>query len=154
MQRGLQMGDITLNPAERFLKSLMGILTVIFIGTAFVFIAFSGTLVSLLNSPIGKVFKLYSENVCQVPEQRLYVTLSVSLMVVLIYLCFLVWKNPRKNLALIPIVLASKLTSSLMAVLYFAKSKTLVNLTAFITDFPIFVIVLIAYLWVLGKKKI
>lgn len=148
------MNDVPFNQAERFLKSLMGILAIIFIATALVFALFSGTLVSLLNSPIGKVFKLYSEDICQVPEQRLYVALSVSLMVVLVYLCFLVWKDPRKNLSFIPVILISKLTSSLMAVVYFANSKTFVNLIAFITDFPIFVIVLIAYLWVLGHKKI
>jgi len=40
-----------------------------------------------------------------------------------------------------------------MAVIYFAKYKTFVNLTAFITDFPIFVIILVGYVWVLTRKK-
>jgi len=149
--------------AENFLKNLMGILALIFLVCFLIFALAPDGLIKVLNVIGDKIFGLEPARlVSEFPEhanfrfvpQRLWLILALSLMATITYLSYLVWRNPRKNLPLVPVILLSKLTSSLVALIYFfAQQNYFVNLVAFITDFPIFLVVLFAYLRVVIQKE-
>ena len=169
----MAMATQDLSSADRFLKNLMGILALIFLVTFLVFALVPDGLVKFLNL-LGKIFGLPAAKLisdvdlsCLAPEasdadmgafkavpQRLWLILSLSLMATLTYLCYLVWRDPRKHLALVPVVLLSKLVSSAFALIYFfAQQRYFANLVAFVTDFPIFLIVLFAYIRVVLQRE-
>ncbi len=148
--------------AENFLKNTMGVLALVFLVALLVFALAPDGLIRVLNG-IGKVFGMEPARlVSEFPEQanfryvphRLWLVLSLSLMATITYISYLIWRNPRKHMALVPVILLSKLASSLFALIYFfAQQRYFVNLVAFITDFPIFLIVLFAYIRVVLQKE-
>lgn len=128
---------------ERHLRLLMGICVVAF-GCTTLFFLFTPALVSRNLAAIGERFGF--ANTTPPAPGGPWVPLSVSMMVMITVICALAWRDVRRHRALIPILLVSKGTSSLVGLgIYLTASRSFHDFVAFATDFPIFLLCLVMY---------
>jgi hypothetical protein len=158
-----------LSAQEIQFKKVMGVMAILFLITTLFFIMvpeqmiqtanFFGKIFKLPKAPVpkeipaGNVWPTLYEGESPPAEQaalvmgRGYVALTCSLMTVLVVISLACFINPRKYMGWVPLVLVSKFASSAYGVLFFLTSaKYFGNVAIAITDFPIFLIILIFWL--------
>lgn len=155
-----------------FYRRSMGALAIIFLVAGFLFLLVPDKTVSMINwfarSP-GAVTKapvvsaldrdvmwdtLYPEQPRTMLEMsvlgphRLWVVLAFSMMMMITLICLMNWINPYKYHGWVPILLFSKACSSITGMVVYQVSPFhyLADLTIFITDFPMFLFILVVYL--------
>lgn len=140
-----QSGEPPLSPAERRLRALMGICFLLFLPTG-LFMAFDPGDVNALLNAIGR-FACPTRPPAALGEGRLWVALSVSMMLMISYAAAAAWRDVRTNRRLIPMIVLSKAASSAYGLLWYsAAGGTFADLSAFLCDFPLFVATLALYL--------
>lgn len=82
------------------------------------------------------------------PPHRLYITLAFTMMMMITIICFANGISPYRFHDWVPLLVFSKLCSSVTGLLVFTTSDFhyLADLIIFVVDFPLFVITLIVYL--------
>ena len=141
---------------ETQFKNLMGLLAVLFLMTALLFAFIPEQMTMLSNfvsgmikmdeAPIVRDITLNTTGTMRVMD-RGYVTLSVAGMAMLFFIAVMCFINPVKYQIYIPILLVGKFISTAVGLcFYFWVAKYLTHLIMPLTDFPIFVIVLIFWL--------
>lgn len=133
-----------LTKQEKNLKNLMGILAIVFLGADLVFLFFGRELFDVLNS----ISKVIFPNLQPAPysTEKFWLSLANSMMLMIAYMSFKVWQDVRQNINYVPVILLSKIASSISGLVFFLMEPRLfVHLVVFISDFPIFVIVLLFY---------
>lgn len=132
---------------ERNLKVVMGILGVIFLGAEITFLFLQKPLFDAINTMSSVI-----GNFPPVPysTEKFWISLSNAMMLMIVYISFSVYKDVRKNMNLVSVLLLGKFVSSISGLIYFLVSdKYLAHLMVPISDFPIFLVVLYFY----GKAK-
>ncbi len=152
-----------LAPREVQFKKLMGILGIIFLigGVLFavipehfqVLLNYTGAMFGLDKAPVA--MEITSNIIGQERgADRLYVILACSMMMMITVISFACFFDPRKYIGWIPLLLISKITTSVLAVaFYFWADRYFANLVAVFTDFPIFVLVLVFWLRARGAEQ-
>ncbi len=132
------MEDLT--PAERRLRALMGVYFLLFAPSGLVFALAPNSVAEWVNWVSAGIWP--SLPPAPAEETRIWVSLSVAMMAMIAVIAAMVWRDVRRNARLVPLILLSKLTSSVMGAGTFilAEKRYLVDLTVFTTDFPLFVL--------------
>ena len=132
-----------LTKAERNLKIVCGILGIVFLGAEMVFLFLPEQLFEVINTLSSAVSDL---PVAPYSTEKFWASLTNAMMLMIVYISFAVYQDVKKNINMVPILILGKFVSSVSGVLYFlVSSRYFAHLTVFITDFPIFLIVLYFY---------
>lgn len=87
-----------------------------------------------------------------IPQEKFWLTLTTSLMVVLISMCYMVQKDVRKTISIVELFLISKFTSTLFFVIFFiTDQRALAYAVGVFTDGAMF---LVTYSFFRSVKKI
>lgn len=133
-------------PAERALAKLFTVWFYLFGVGAICFLLWGRELFMSANYLSSQVFYLEAP-LTPVPDQFFWNSLTVSLMSVLTYLSWLIKSDVRRWLDLVPVVLVSKLVSTLLFLgcYWLDQPYFLYFIGAVFSDGPIFLITLIFY---------
>ena len=135
---------------EQVLRIVMLLYAIAFIVTDLIFLFASPQLYSAMNY-LGSLFGLPPSPPFQ---ERFYLDLTNSMMVMISFISLAIYVNPRKNFCLLPVLILSKYTSSTFGVLFFLLTEKYFSyLVIFITDFPLAVIATYLYIWVKKERK-
>lgn len=127
---------------ENSLRIVLGILAIVFLVTD-LFLVFA---TPLLFNLINIVAELIGAGETPLPVQKFHLALTNSMMLMITYISYMVWKDVKKNLNMVPVLMLSKIVSSASGLLFFFFSaRYFAYLVLAITDFPIFLIVYILY---------
>lgn len=123
-----------LNKNEENLRNLIRLWFVLFIGASLSFLFGGAFLVESLNSLSSRFFP--SLALCPVPASNdFWLPLGLSLMTVLIYMCYLIGKNVRAHIHLVKILCLSKFASSFFFFVFFIfVEKTLAHFVGLVVD--------------------
>jgi len=89
------------------------------------------------KTPEGKDF---------IAPHRLWVSLAFSMMIMISFICLMNFLDPKKYIGWTPILILSKFVSSTTGLIAFwAGERYFADLIVFITDFPLFVFIVIIY---------
>lgn len=172
-----------LSKAEKFYRKSMGVLALMFLIGAVLFGLLPDHLLRVLNwtgaflnmnqplvhsqitvnaeqfNQIQKDVKpqqQFKEGTKGIPGDRLWVGMSVTMMVMIFFIAFMNFVNPRKYMGWVPILLVSKFTTSALGFAYFFTAPTYKYLSALImpiTDLPIFFFILVIWLRARSSKN-
>jgi len=135
---------------EKTLRTVMFLYGITFVIADLVFIFASPILFDLLNQ-IGNLFNLPPSPPFQ---NRFYLDLTNSMMVMIAYISFAVYYNPRENFSYMKILILSKYTSSTFGILFFIFTERYFSyLTILLTDLPLAIIAHYLYKWVKKEQK-
>ncbi|MBI2339805.1 MAG: hypothetical protein HYU99_05510 [Deltaproteobacteria bacterium] len=133
-----------MSPAFNRLRVLLQIWMILFLGATVVFLFFGNDLLSKINQLSARLFP--SLPLVAVPQEKFWLTLSLSLMITLVFLCGWAQKDVAKNLAVVPVLLVSKFTSTFFYFIFFlVHERTLAYFVGLMTDGAIFLITWIFY---------
>ncbi len=89
----------------------------------------------------------YRDDISGWPGSSMYEGLAVTMMLMIAFIAGMNFLNPRKYISWVPLLLVSKGASSVLGLLFFFfHAKYLSNLLLTITDFPIFIFILVIWL--------
>ncbi len=135
---------------ENVLRYVMLLYAIAFIVTDLIFLFASPQLYDIMNY-LGSLLGLPPSPPFQ---ERFYLDLTNSMMVMISFISIAIYLNPRKNLCLLPVLIISKYTSSIFGVLFFIfTEKYFSYIVIFLTDFPLAVIATYLYLWVKKERE-
>jgi hypothetical protein len=134
-----------------FFRRSMGFLAICFFVGGFLFLIFPDRLIQVTNwiprgeAPAAPLVSL--PPLSQAPP-RLWPILSFTMMMMITTISALVWLDPKKYQAFVPLVLFSKACSSLTSLLVYwiAGHGYVADILGLFVDLPIFLFILIAYL--------
>lgn len=122
----------------------MAFFGIVFLVTDIIFLFFPHELfdyTNLVSSYLGFIHPF------PFPHEKFWLILTNAMMVMITFISFKVAINPVDNMALVPVVLIAKLTSSITALVYFFyEDQYFAYLLIFIVDFPIFIAIYYFYL--------
>jgi hypothetical protein len=172
--------DVELTRQEVFFRKSMGVLCIMFLIGAVLFAVIPDHLLRAVNWT-GNMFDLqapvvpskvtiskemwetwidpsgttpYSDEIRSVPGARIWVGLAVSMMIMITVIAGMNYLNPRKYIGWVPLLLISKGSTSALGLIYFFFfAKYFSSLIMTLTDFPIFLFVLIIWLRARGAQK-
>ena len=130
-----------------FFRRSMGVLGAAFFVGGFLFLIFPDQFIQMTNwFPRGGAAA--APVVSPASPPRLWPILTFTMMMMIAAISGLNWLDPRKYHGWVPLLLFAKACSSLTGLLVFWLSSTgyLADLLSFLTDFPIFLFVLVIYL--------
>lgn len=129
---------------ETQLKILLQIWMITFLSAAVVFLFYGNTLLQRINDISIKLTP--SLSLINLPQEKFWMTLTLSLMVTLVFLCYLGQKNIRQNHNVVLPILVSKFVSSFFFFVFFITvSHSLAYLVGLFVDGSIFLITYFAY---------
>ena len=135
---------------EKVLRTVMLLYAIAFIVTDLIFLFASPQLYQVMNY-LGSFLGLPPSPPFQ---ERFYLDLTNSMMVMITFISLAIYFNPRKNLCLMPVLIVSKYTSSIFGVLFFLLTEKYFSyIVIFLTDFPLAVIATYLYLWVRRERE-
>lgn len=134
-----------LNGPERQARAVMAIFTCLFVGTgAFMLIA-PREVIALLNA----ISRQVAPGLPEAPLEfgRMWWMLSLAMMAMISYISASNWRDLRRHQGLIPVLLVSKATSSILGLSLFliSEPRMFVDLAVFLADFPLFVCGTVVY---------
>jgi hypothetical protein len=157
-----------------FFRRAMGVLAVLFFLGGWLFLLFPDPLIRGINlfagdsagvarapvvsrMPADLVWKsagMYGEETNSRPPAdaiapaRIWSILTFTMMMMITVISALNWLDPRKYFSWVPLLLFSKACSSVTGLLVYwvSRFKYLTDLTSFLVDMPIFLLVLVLYL--------
>ena len=122
----------------------MRVWTAVFPLAALAFLFFGDFLLRTGNVVGASLFHL--ENPTPMPVEKFWLTLTVSLMITLTALCYYIQKDVVTNKRLTSFVLISKAVSTVLFLIFFARTREFNYLMgAVFSDGPIFAVTLIFY---------
>lgn len=127
--------------AFRTLRWVMLIFLVLFLGADLVFLFASPLLFKMLDLTAPWL----GLSNAGFTGQNFYLALSNSMMIMIAYISYKVWQNPRENLNLLPVLILSKTVSSLTGLVLFVLTSAFGYLAIFVADFPLAVIAFLLY---------
>ena len=139
-----------LTQKEKIMKYTGLIYALVFIGAVLVFIFLPGPLFRAINAVSASLFPALP---AAADSGKFWVSLSVSMMVAIIVLSFLIYRDVRTNYRMAVPLVAAKFTSSLFGAGFFLAGfvctdsgwNTLANLVIPFSDFPLGVLMLVLY---------
>jgi predicted neutral ceramidase superfamily lipid hydrolase len=138
-----------LSKEEKLLKVVLGIFAVAFLITDIVLVFATPTLFNSINAVAERI----GAGKTPLPNQNFYLALTNALMLMIVYMSYMVWKDVKKNLNMVPALIICKFVSSVTGLLFFIFSaRYFAYLVVTITDFPIFLVLYILYRRVRGAK--
>ena len=165
---------------EVFFRKTMGILCILFLIGAVLFgmipdeilrvLNWTGTLLGMkaplvpTQVPISKELwttlidpantQPYTDDIMKWPGTGLWEGMSATMMIMITFIAGMNFINPRKYIGWVPILLVAKLSTSVLGlVFYFFHAKYLSNIIMTITDFPIFLFILVVWLRARSAQK-
>jgi len=127
---------------ENSLKIVLGILAIVFLVTDLVLVFATPLLFNLINISA----ELIGAGKTPFQLRNSILLLQTSMMLMITYISYMVWKDVKKNLNMVPVLMLSKIVSSASGLLlFFFSARYFAYLVLAITDFPLFVIVYILY---------
>ncbi len=92
--------------------------------------------------------KLFKDRFPPIPlsSEKFWLVLTSSMMLMLTVLCGLAAFDPRQFMAMVIVVLASKLCSTTLYLIFFAQKKYFAYLVGALTDGPLFIVTLIIFI--------
>jgi hypothetical protein len=135
---------------ELQLKRLLQIWMVVFLGAAIMFLFLGRHMLDSINSFSSRLFP--SLPIIALPEENFFLTLTTSLMVTLIFLCYLAQKDIQKNLQFVVPVLLSKFVSAFFFFTFLLREKALAYFVGLLTDGSIFFITYFVY-WRVRRQR-
>ena len=172
--------DIEWTKQEDFFRKSMGILCICFLLGALLFGVLHDGLLYVINE-VGSLLNMkapivpskititkdmwethidkrntqpYSDDIRELPGTSLWVGLAVTMMIMIAVIAGMNFINPRKYIVWVPLLLISKFSTSVLGLLYyFFSAKYLSNILMTVTDFPIFLFVLIIWLRARSSQK-
>lgn len=127
---------------EEQLKVVVGILAIAFLIADLVLVFATPQLFGLVNTVADTIGVAKTP----IPVQHFYLALTNSMMIMLVYMSYMVWKNVKRNLNMVPAIMVCKFASSATGLLIFIFSaRYLTYLVIPLTDFPIFLILFVLY---------
>ena len=175
--------NIELTKQEIFFRKSMGVLCILFLLGVILFATIPDHLLSMINSvgtlfdlkrplvpsaiPIdeglwkGQIAKNvdgapYDPGITKVPGTRLWIGLAVTMMFMISVIAGMNFINPRKYIGWVPLLLISKASTSVLGIIFyfgFGEYKYMSNIILTITDFPIFIFVLVIWLRAKSAQK-
>ena len=172
--------DIELTRQEDIFRKSMGVLCILFLIGAVLFGVLHDELLRVMNwvgglfgmqaplvptqIPINKEMwetlidlgntQPFSDSLREFPGTSLWEGMSVTMMIMIAFIAGANFLNPRKYIGWIPILLVSKFTTSALGLLFFFfHAKYLSNIIMTITDFPIFLFILVIWLRARSAQK-
>ncbi len=119
--------------SDRYVRVVMGVLMVAFVGTALLF---------LFGEPYLSALIRWGAERTHLPSEpfeyhRFYLALSTAMMAMLVAIAFQVARAPQQNANLLPLMVVSKLTSSAVGIAFYLQSPAFRYLLIALTDLPI-----------------
>lgn len=142
---------MNLTPSELHLKRLLQVWVLLFGLAAFVFYFFGHPLFRFMNDFSFHLFP--SLKAIAIPTEKFWLSLAMSLMITLVFLCYTAQKDIRKELNLVVVLLISKFSSTLFFFIAFVTDERLgAYLVGLFTDGGIFLITYLFYQRVFREK--
>ncbi len=135
---------MTLTPSENKLRILMKIWMITFSIATLAFLVLGDYMLQTINGASLALFPALP--LINIPQERFWLTLTISLMITLVYLCYQCQSKIRQNRALVPAVLLSKFISTFFFFLFFVfHQRALAYFAGVIVDGSIFVVTYYLY---------
>jgi hypothetical protein len=131
----------TLTPAMAALKTWMIISLVLYAVGGLNFLFGQNLLLENLNGVSQKLFKDRLP-LCPLSTEKFWLTLTVSMMLMLVVICAFVAHDPQKYYMMVVILLASKAASTTQYVIFYAQRRFFAYAVGFLTDGPLFLVTL------------
>lgn len=131
-------------PAQNRLKFLLQVWMICFLGASVVFLFFGNNLLESINALSLKI----SPSLEPIPlaHEKFWLTLTMSLMITLIFLCYWAQKDIQKNLFAVVPVLVSKFASTLFFFFFLiTDNRSLAYFVGVVVDGSIFLITYFLY---------
>lgn len=133
-----------MHPSLIRLKNLLKFWMYCFLGSSIVFLFFGDRLLTTINTIGMKVAPNLA--VLPLPNERFWLTLTLSLMFTLVFLCYLGQKDIEKNMVVVPPILLSKFVSTaFFMTFFFVDQNAFAYLVGVLSDGPIFLITYLYY---------
>lgn len=140
---------MTKTSAERRLKVLLWIWIISFTGASALFLFYGTHMLDAMNQVSARL--LPSLAPIALVQEKFWLTLVMSLMITLIFICYQVQRDIRKNLVLLTPLLLSKFTSAFFFFVFFVvHQRSAAHLIGTVVDGGIF---LITYYFYQAVKK-
>ncbi|MBX7148207.1 hypothetical protein K1X76_03915 [bacterium] len=133
-----------MHPSVNRLKNLLKFWMFAFLGSSIVFLFFGDRLLTTINA-IGLRVAPHL-GMLPMPSEHFWLTLTMSLMFTLVFLCYLGQKDILKNHVVVPPILLSKFVSTTFFMIFFLTyQKSFAYLVGVLSDGPIFLITYLFY---------
>jgi len=107
-----------LSKEEKLLKVALGIFAVAFLIADIVLVFATPALFNSINTVAERV----GVGKAPLPNQNFYLALTNALMLMIVYMSCMVWKDVKKNLNMVPALVICKFASSMTGLLFFIFS--------------------------------
>ncbi len=134
-----------MEPGLLYLRYWMIASAVMYFVAGLFFLFLQNRLLEQMNTVSAKLFQ---DRFPPIPlsTEKFWLILTSSMMLMLVLLCAFVAMDPKKFLAMVFIILASKCCSTLLYLILFARKKYWAYLVGALTDGPLFVVTLIIFI--------
>lgn len=130
---------MSLTPAQNRLKILLQIWMICFLGSTVVFLFFGNGLLEAINNVSTGLTPALP--LIPLPDEKFWLTLTLSLMTTLIFLCYWGQRDIQKNLSAVVPLLVSKFASTLFFFIFLiTEGRSLAYFVGVVTDGSIFLI--------------
>ncbi|MBI3272177.1 MAG: hypothetical protein HYZ53_24505 [Planctomycetes bacterium] len=139
-------------PEERHLALALGIEALLFAGATLVFAFRAQGLLADINATALALWP--GSQPIPDPPERFWLALALSMMTMITYIGIMGWRDVRRNLVLVPVLLLSKLCSSVVGVSLTFTQGSPGYLALPLSDFPIFLVTAFLYVRVLRAQRL